>query len=436
MENYDIIIIGGGPGGYETALYAKENGFSVLLIEKNQLGGTCLNCGCIPTKTYNAVSKELNELKKMASHGINVDYSFNFEKTKERKDAVISELRNGISFLLKKCGVDVINGHGTLTGKNTVSVDDTTYTGKYIIIATGSRNLDTIIKGSHYALDSTKLLDIDKVPENLAIIGGGVIGVEMATIFNEFGSNVTIFEGMDTILPNLDREITRRLSSYLTRSGIKVNTKTKVLEIKNGSVVVEKNGSEEELSFDKVLLSIGRIPNTSSLGLDEVGIEYTKRGIQTNDVFQTNISNIYAIGDVNGKIMLAHYAEHSGKVVIDSLLGNEVKTYPCPGAIFSLPELATVGVTEEELKEKGSTYIAKKMMYRSNGKALAMDEAEGFVKVLIENDMLVGCHIIGYDASTLIHEAVVLMNSGTKVSDAKKYIYAHPTLSELFKNSL
>lgn len=436
MKNYDIIILGGGPGGYETALYAKEKGFDVALVEAKFLGGTCLNCGCIPTKTYNAIAKELFELKKSENFGISASYTFDFSKAKVKKDAVINELRNGIAFLLNKAGIEVYNGFGKLTSKETILVNEEELHAKYIIIATGSKNLDTIIKGSNLALDSTNLLDIDSVPETLAIIGGGVIGVEMATIFNQFGSTVTIFEGMDSILPNIDKELSRRLTSYLTRSGIKVNTKTKVLEIKEGSLVIDKNGNNEELAFDKILLSIGRIPNTSGIGLEEVGIETTKKGIVTNEYFQTNIPNVFAIGDVNGKIMLAHYAEASGKKVIDYLTGANVKEYPCPSAIFSIPEIASVGVTEEELKANGTEYIVKKTMYRSNGKALAMDEVEGFIKTLVVNDKLVGCHIIGYDASTLIHEAVMLMNSGESVSIAKKYTYAHPTLSELFKNSL
>ena len=436
MYQYDIIIIGGGPGGYETALYAKENGFNVLLIEKDKLGGTCLNCGCIPTKTYNAIAKTIFEIKKSSNIGIEANYTFDFSKAKDKKNSVIIELQNGISFLLKKSGINVIEGFGKLIDNHSVSVNDEVYTGKYIIIATGSHNLNTIIKGSEYALDSTDLLDIDEVPSNLVIIGGGVIGVEMATVFNQFGSNVTIFEGMDSILPNLDKEITRRLSSYLSRMKININTKTFVKEIKNNSLVYEKNGEINEEAFDKILLSIGRIPNVSGIGLDELGIKYNKKGIITDGVFKTNIDNIFAIGDCNGKIMLAHYASYSGTVVIDHLLNKNIKNYPCPSAVFSIPEIASVGMTEEELKEQGKEYFANKVMYRSNGKALAMNESEGFIKTLISDNKLVGCHIIGYDASTLIHEAMLVMNSNMNSKEVKKFIFAHPTLSELFKNSL
>ena len=436
MKEYDVIIIGAGPGGYETALYAKEKGLNVLLIEKDKLGGTCLNRGCIPTKTYNAIAKEISDLKKASDVGINGEYSFDFSKAKERKDTVVNELVNEIGFLIKKSGVELVNGCAELVDKNTVKVEDESYFGKNIIIATGSSNLNTIIKGSENALDSTSLLDLETLPNNLAIIGGGVIGVEMASIFNTFGVNVTIFEGLDSILANIDKELSRRISSYLTRSGIKINTKTLVEEIKNGSIVYQKNGETVEESFDKILLAIGRCPNIKDIGLDEVGIEYTKKGIITDDNFKTNIDNIYAIGDCNGKTMLAHYASYSGMIAIDNILGNDTKKYPCPSAIFSIPESASVGLTEEELKSQGIEYKANKVMYRSNGKALALNETEGFIKTLIVDDKLVGCHIIGYDASTLIHEAMLVMNCDVNCSAAKKFIFAHPTLSELFKNSL
>ena len=436
MKEYDVIIIGAGPGGYETALYAKENGLSVLLVEKDKLGGTCLNRGCIPTKTYNAIAKEIDDLKKASDVGIDASFNFDFSKAKLRKDKVVDELVSGINFLIKKSGIELINGYAKLIDKNTVKVDDEAYFGKNIIIATGSSNLNTIIKGSENALDSISLLDLDSLPNSLAIIGGGVIGIEMASIFSTFGVNVTIFEGLDSILANIDKELSRRISSYLTRNSIKINTKTFVEEIKEGSIVYQKNGETVEESFDKILLAIGRCPNIKDIGLDDVGIVYNKKGIITDDNFKTNIENIYAIGDCNGKTMLAHYASYSGISAIDHILGNNVKQYPCPSAIFSIPEIASVGLTEEELKSQQIEYKANKVMYRSNGKALALNETEGFIKTLIVDDKLVGCHIIGYDASTLIHEAMLVINSSVNCSEAKKFIFAHPTLSELFKNSL
>ena len=436
MEKFDVIIIGGGPGGYETALYAKENGLSTLLIEKDKLGGTCLNRGCIPTKTYNAIAKVINEMKKVNGTFVNVNYDFDFSKAKEKKDNVVSELQNGIKFLLEKNGVGIKNGFGYLVDNNHVKVDDELFEGSNIIIATGSSNLTGIIPGEEYAIDSTDLLDIDSVPNSLAIIGGGVVGVEMATVFNTFGTKVTIFEGMNSILPNIDKEISRRLQSFLTRSGITVYTNAKVLSINNNGLSFDNKGNTTEAQFDKVLLSIGRRANINNIGLENCNIEVSRKGIVTNEYFETNVKGIYAIGDCNGKVMLAHYASFSGKVVIDHILGKDINNYLVPSAIFTFPEVATVGKTEDELKESGIEYSVKKVMYRANGKALAMGEVDGFIKTLVVNDKIVGCHIIGYDASTLIHEAVLLINSNTSVNEAKKYIYAHPTLSELFKDSL
>ena len=435
MKEYDVIIIGGGPGGYETALYAKENGLSVLLIEKNKLGGTCLNCGCIPTKSFNAVAAIIERINNSSVMGLDINYHLDFKKSLEYKNEVVANLTKGIEFLLQKAQVDVIQGFGVLTKENVVSVNNDEYFGKNIIIATGSSNLDGIIKGDDKALNSTDILDLDTIPNNLAIIGGGVIGVEIATIFSLFGTKVTIFEAMDSIIPQADKEISRRLKSYLNKLNIKINTNALVLKIKDKSLIYSLNNNKLEESFDNVLLSIGRRPNVNNIGLEKLGIEYNRRGIIVDDDFETNVKGHYAIGDVNGKIMLAHYASYSGKRVIDKILGktNIIKNPVCPSAIFTIPEIASVGLTEEELKAQGRIYTVKKTMYRSIGKALAMNEIEGFVKILIENEKIVGCHIIGHDASTLIHEIMILMNLNVNVSAINEFIYAHPTLSEIFK---
>ena len=435
MKEFDIIIIGAGPGGYATALDARNRGFSTLLIEKEKLGGTCLNCGCIPTKSYNAIASLINHAKEASIMGLDINYNLDFKQALEYKNNVVNELIKGIDFMLKKAGVEVIYGNATLVKANIVSVNGEEYYGKYIILATGSRNLAGIIKGDDKALNSTDILALDNVPETLSIIGGGVIGVEIATIFSLFGSKVTIFEAMDSLIPQADKEIARRLRSYLTKLGVVVNTNAKVLEIKDNSLVYLAKDEEKEESFDKILMAIGRRPNIENIGLDEIGISYTRRGISVNDFFETNVPNHFAIGDCNGKIMLAHYAEFSGKVVLDHIENKVLllRDPLCPSAIFTIPEIAMIGLTEEELKEKGIEYSVKKTMYRSLGKALAMNEKEGFIKLLIVNNKIVGCHIIGYDASTLIHEAMILMNLNVENTIIKDFIYAHPTLSELFK---
>lgn len=435
MKEYDIIIIGAGPGGYETALDAKSRGFSTLLIEKEKLGGTCLNCGCIPTKTYNAIASLISHAKESSLMGLDINYSLDFNRALEYKNNVVNELTKGIDFMLKKAQVDVIYGYASIVKANVVKVNDEDYYAKYIIIATGSRNLSGIIKGDDKTINSTDILTLDKLPQSLSIIGGGVIGVEIATIFALFGVKVTIFEAMDSLIPQADKEISRRLRSYLTKIGVVINTNAKVLEINDHSLKYLLKDEEKEESFDKILMAIGRRPNIDNIGLDEIGVLYTKKGIIVNDYFETNIPNHFAIGDVNGKIMLAHYAEYSGKVVLDHIEGKTslIRTPLCPSAIFTIPEIAMIGLTEEELKNQNREYIVKKTMYRSLGKALAMNEKEGFVKILIENEKIVGCHIIGYDASTLIHEAMILMNLEVKAQMINEFIYAHPTLSELFK---
>ncbi|MBO4667301.1 MAG: dihydrolipoyl dehydrogenase [Bacilli bacterium] len=434
MKEFDIIIIGAGPGGYATALDARSRGFSVLLIEKEKLGGTCLNCGCIPTKAYNAIASLINHTKDASVMGLEMNYTLDFTKALEYKNNVVCDLTSGIDFMLKKAGVEVIYGKAALSKPNYVSVNSEEYYGKYIIIATGSRNLAGIIKGDDKALNSTDILALDSLPESLAIIGGGVIGVEIATIFALFGSKVTIFEAMDSLIPQADKEIARRLRSYLTKLGVTVNTNAKVLEIKDHSLVYSLKDEEKEESFEKIMMAIGHRPNIEEIGLETIGILYDKKGIIVNDYFETNLQNHFAIGDCNGKIMLAHYAEFSGKVVLDHIEKKYDDFVPlCPSAIFTIPEIAQIGLTEEELKEKGIEYTVKKTMYRSLGKALAMNEKEGFIKLLIVNNKIVGCHIIGYDASTLIHEAMLLMNLNVDSDRIKDFIYAHPTLSEIFK---
>ena len=434
MREFDIIIIGAGPGGYATALDARSRGFSVLLIEKEKLGGTCLNCGCIPTKAYNAIASLISHSKDASLMGLEMNYTLDFAKALDYKNTVVRDLTSGIDFMLKKAGVELVYGVAKLTKANIVAVNGDELCGKYIIIATGSRNLSGIIKGDDKALNSTDILALNRVPESLSIIGGGVIGVEIATIFALFGSKVTIFEAMDSLIPQADKEISRRLRSYFSKLGVTVNTNAKVLEIRDHSLVYSLKDEEKEESFEKIMMAIGRRPNIENIGLEEIGISYGRKGIIVNDYFETNIPNHFAIGDCNGKIMLAHYAEFAGKVVLDHIEKKYDDFVPlCPSAIFTIPEIAQIGLTEEELKEKGIEYTVKKTMYRSLGKALAMNEKEGFIKLLIVDNRIKGCHIIGYDASTLIHEAMILMNLNVESTKIKDFIYAHPTLSELFK---
>ena len=438
MNNFDLIIIGGGPGGYTLALDASLKGLKTLLIEKKHLGGTCLNSGCIPTKSYYASSELILKLKESEKLGITSSFSFDYSKIKERKDSVVKTLQDGIKFSLDKAGVTIINGEAKLNEKREVLVNDEAYSSKYIVIATGSREAIIPIKGYENCVTSTDILELDKLPSALTIIGGGVIGVEIASIFNEFGVKVTIIEMQKTILPNLDLEIVRRLTSYLKQRGITIITNAKVNEIEKDKVHYLINDKEEVIDTDMTLMAIGRTPNISDLGLDDAGVSYNKRGIEVDNNFETSQKGVYAIGDCNGKVMLAHFAEASGKVVLAHILGEKCNTNIdiVPSCVFTFPEVASVGKTEEELKANNVDYKANKVLYRSNGKALASGETDGFIKVLSVNDELVGVHILGFSASTIIHEAAIMMNKKIKLSEAKDYIFSHPTLSEIFRDSL
>ncbi len=410
----DLVIIGAGPGGYETALYAKKMGLDVVLIEENKVGGTCLNEGCIPTKTYYAVAKAINDTKKFKE----IDFSLNFdmEKALERKNKVVSDLTLGIEFLLKKENILLIHGQASLKSPNQVLVNDEVIETKYIIIATGSKEKRIEKFTRENVLTSKEILDINQIPQNLVIIGGGVIGVEMASIFNSFGSNVTLIEAEKSILSNLDIEISRRMTSYLKSSGIKVLTSTKVQDITSEFVI-----TDEKIPYDKVLLSVGRTPNYIKSDFE---IDY-----HVNEYFKTSIDNIYAIGDVNSKMMLAHFATYSGYKAINHILNikDDIRLDLTPYAVFAFPEIAHVGLKENEIDGK-----AYKKMYRANGKANAMGSTEGFIKIIVKDDRIVGASIIGEEANLLISEIAVFIKNETKIKDIKEYIHIHPTLSEIF----
>lgn len=425
-NSYDVIILGGGPGGYEFALAAAKEGLSVALIEKDKLGGTCLNYGCIPTKAYydfaSLLTKFHNSLLK--------DYSinFNFLELKKKKDQTVENLQEGIAFSLKKSNVVVIKGEGKLIDQNTVLVNDIKYFGKYIVIATGAKA--RVIPSFEEALTSKEILELEILPKRLAIIGGGVIGIEMASIFNAFGVEVYVIEEREYIIPGCDLEVSRRLLTSLRKRGIKFYLKTKVLEVKDKQLELDNH---EKLEVDCILQSIGRIPNVD-LGLDNVGIIYDKNGIAVDGNFQTNIDNIYAIGDVTGKNMLAHHATYSGYQALYHILGktSKINFNLIPSCVFSFPEVSWIGASEEHCKRLGMIYEVHKGSYRSNGKAQAMNEVEGMIKVITSDNYIIGASIIGYDASTLIHEIALAIYNKMTVDTFKDVIHAHPTLNEIF----
>ena len=422
----DLIIIGAGPSGYETAIKAAKNGLKTTIINDGPLGGVCLNEGCIPTKTFcHYAGKEA------------------FEKVAERKDAVVKQLQNGVAYLLKDPNITVIEGYASLKDRYTVVVGDTEYQAKNIIIATGSKPAILPISGadSEIVLTSKDVINLKELPESICVIGGGVIGLEMACYLKKFGVDVTVLEYAPQILPNFDEDISKRLKQSLTRQVIRIETSAQVTAIDDeGVVTFEKKDQKYEVVCDNVLMAVGRKPNTEGLNLDTLGVIYDKKGIQVNENMQSSIPNIYAIGDVNGQLMLAHIATYQEYRAINHILDKKdrIRFDIVPAAVFTTPEIASVGLTEAQCEDEELDYKTIKIPYSSIGKAVAMGETEGFCKLIVENknNKIVGCHIMGLHASDLIQEVVTMMNLGVSIDDAQDIIHAHPTLSEIIQTAI
>lgn len=422
----DLIIIGAGPGGYETAIKAAKNGLKTIIINDGPLGGVCLNEGCIPTKTFcHCAGKEP------------------FEKVAERMEAVVKQLQSGVAYLLKNPNITIVEGKASLKDANTVVVGDTEYQAKSIIIATGSKPALLPIPGadSDIVLTSTDVLNLKELPESICVIGGGVIGLEMACYLKKFGVDVTVLEYAPQILPNFDEDIPKRLKQSLTRQGIRIETSAQVTAIDDeGFVTFEKKDQKYEVVCDKVLMAVGRKPNTEGLNLDALGITYDKKGIRVNDNMQTSVPNIYAIGDVNGQLMLAHVATYQGYRAVNHLLGktDKIRFDLVPADVFTTPEVASVGLTEAQCEDEELDYRVIKVPFSSIGKAVAMGETEGFCKLIInnENNQILGCHIMGLHASDLIQEVVTMMNLNASIHDVQDIIHAHPTLSEIIQTAI
>lgn len=442
----DIVIIGGGPGGYVAAIRAAQLGAEVVLVEKDRLGGTCLNRGCIPTKAYYRNAQFLNDMRQARSFGIAVEgFSVDIKKMLERKQLIVNHLNEGIGHLLKANGVEVVNGTGSIVDRETVEVTDasgfkTRMNVKNIIIAAGSVPARPFIPGINLTgvMTSDELLELEELPREMIIIGGGVIGIEFAGIYQALGTKVTVLEFMPQILPALDGEIARRLTLSLKKKGVRFETGVGVKEIISEAgrlkVLAEGKNGEIGIETDVVLVATGRTVNVSSLNLEALGIEYDHKGIKVDRNYQTSVPGIFAIGDVIGGQMLAHVASDEGKAVVEHILGLEghLNYDAIPSCVFTFPEVASVGLSEEEAKKRGVEYTASKFPFAACGKALTMGEEEGFVKVLVEKGTghVVGTHILGPHASDLIHEAAVAVENQLGVSHIAKTVHAHPTLSE------
>lgn len=442
----DLIVIGGGPGGYVAAIRAAQLGARVCLIEKDRLGGTCLNRGCIPTKALYRNAEIINTLRNIDEFGISIPgFDIDIEKVHCRKQCIIDQLVGGVTQLLKANNVEVINGIAVFRDKNTVEVsreDGSTseLSANNFIIATGSASAIPPIEGADQEgiYTSEDILNFKSIPSSLAVIGGGVVGMELACVFNAMGTKVSVVEYMPNILGPTDSDITKRLTAALKKKGMNINLSTKVNKIEksfNGYVVYgEGKKGDVKIEAEKVLISVGRVPVVSGLNLEAIGIDYDRKGIKVDSYCETNVKGIYAVGDVNGKIMLAHVASHQGIIAAERIMGadSSALNYVVPSCIFVFPEIASAGLTEDEAKRQGLPYKISKFMFGANGKALALGEGEGFIKVIAVDDAIVGVHIMGPHASDLIHEGTLAIANNIKVGQIKNTIHAHPTLSEVF----
>ena len=421
-----LIIIGAGPGGYETAVEAAKKGIEVVLITDGLLGGTCLNEGCIPTKT----------LVRWAEAGEPL------ERIQQRKEQVVTQLRNGIEFLMKSPLITLVHGHASFVADDRVRIDQTgeEYGGCPIIIATGSSSAALPIPGAELCITSKEMLEMTETPKELCVIGGGVIGLEFAGIFNRLGCHVTVLEYCKQILPRFDTDLCKRLRQSLAKQGIDIKTGVGVTSIeKDGDRLVAKSESAQVVA-DKVLMAVGRRANVGGIGLENTSIGYSNRGIVVDGNMQTNVPGVYAIGDVVGGMMLAHVATFQGRRAINHLLGltDRIRFDIVPAAVFTTPEAATVGLTEEDCKAKGIGYKAYKSFFRANGKAVSMGETDGYCKLLADDttDLILGAHIFGPHSSDMIHEVAVMMNLGATTQDLRDIIHAHPTLSEVILSTV
>lgn len=441
----EIIIIGAGPGGYESAIRAAQLGAKVYLVERDEVGGTCLNRGCIPTKALYRNAEIIHTLHQADTFGIEMEgFQLNLDKIRARKDQVVTDLVGGIQQLLDANGIELIRGNASFQDAKTVVVStaegERVLSADYVIIATGSKPIQIPIPGADHPgiYTSNEMLALKEIPKRLLVVGGGVVGIEFAGIYRMFGSEVTVIDFAPNILPFLDSDLTKRLAMSLKKMGIGIETKVAVKAISesNGvfTVMAEDKKGEKTYEADAVLMSVGRAPNIQGLNLEAAGVDFGRKGIVTNDMFQTTIENIYAIGDVNGKWMLAHVASHQGIEVVERLLGHQphIDQSVVPSCVFTFPEVASVGKTETELEAQGIAYNSSKFMFAANGKALSLGEGDGFVKVLEVDGKIAGVHILGPHASDLIHEAALAVSKGMTVEDIAGVIHAHPTLAEAF----
>ena len=453
-EKFQAVVIGGGPGGYVCAIRLAQLGLKTACIEsRGSLGGTCLNVGCIPSKSLLNLSEEFHKVKNLSNKGIEIgEVKLNLDKMMKSKDKAVTVLTKGVEFLLKKNKVTYFKGHGSFKSKNEISIKDdqnkeTVIQTEKTVIATGSVpvSLPGIEIDENVIVSSTGALKLEKVPNKMIVVGGGYIGLEMGSVWSRLGANVEVVEFLDHITPGMDKEISSEFMKILKKQGMKFNMQNKVETIKkntNTAVVstVDKNGNKNNFECDVVLISVGRKPNTDGLNLEAVGVNIDERNrIKTDKTFKTNVENIYAIGDVIVGPMLAHKAEDEGIAVAENIVGQSghVNYDTIPGVIYTTPEVASIGKTEEQLKNSNVKYKIGKFSFMANSRAKAIDDAEGFVKILADEktDKVLGAHLIGPHAGELIAEIGIAMEFGASSEDIARTCHAHPTFSEAVKEA-
>ncbi len=453
-EKFQAVVIGGGPGGYVCAIRLSQLGLKTACIEsRGSLGGTCLNVGCIPSKSLLNLSEEFHKVKGLANKGIEVGgVKLNLDKMMKSKDKAVTVLTKGVEFLFKKNKVTYFKGYGSFKSQNEILIKDndnkeTIIQSEKTIIATGSvaTSLPGIEIDEEKIVSSTGALKLEKVPNKMVVVGGGYIGLEMGSVWSRLGSEVQVVEFLDHITPGMDKEISSEFMKILKKQGIKFNMQNKVETIKknkSGITVstVDKEGNKNNLDCDVVLISVGRKANTEGLNLETIGVELDDRKrIKTDKSFKTNLENIYAIGDVISGPMLAHKAEDEGIAVAENIAGQSghVNYDTIPGVVYTTPEVAAIGKTEEQLKNSKMKYKVGKFSFMANSRAKAIDDAEGFVKILADEktDKVLGAHIIGPHAGELIAEIGVAMEFGASSEDIARTCHAHPTFSEAVKEA-
>ncbi len=450
-SSYDVIIIGAGPGGYVCAIRCAQLGLKVACVEKGKsLGGTCLNVGCIPSKALLQASQKYEEAQhSLGAFGVTVEkVSLDLKGMMKHKENVVSANTKGIEFLFKKNKIDWIQGTATIEKAGQVSVDGQSYQANSIVIATGSDvvSLPNIKIDENQIVSSTGALSLSKVPKTMVVIGGGVIGLEMGAVWSRLGSEVTIVEYMDKILSETDEEISKDMLKILKKQGINFKLSTKVMSAKTLKTGVDLSlesatgGKAEKLKAEIVLVAVGRAPYTNGLGLDKIGVNFDVRGrIVTDETFESSVEGIFAIGDVIAGPMLAHKAEEEGVILAEMLAGQtgHIDYNLIPSVVYTHPEVAQIGKTEQALKEEKVSYKVGKFPYMANGRARAMNELDGFVKILADatTDKVLGAHILGAEAGNLIHEIAAVMEFGGSAEDISRICHAHPTLAELVKEA-